>query len=117
MAVHRIGVFVLLVCALSTTPFGSLEQGSPTAAHAVAGAKAASWAPPGPAKLRVLADAPGASESRLDEPSPPVRAPIRLAAASLSRAKGMAGRSSDPRDGPGPHLTYRATAPPTQHAS
>ncbi len=117
MVVHRIGVFVLLVCALSTAPFGSLEQGSPTAAHAVAGAKAASWAPPGPAKLRVLADAPWASESRLDHPPPPLEAPTRLIAGSLSRVAGIADLSSDQRHDRAPRLTYRATAPPPRRAT
>jgi hypothetical protein len=117
MAVHRVRVFVLLACALSTAPFGSMEQGSPTATHAAVGSKGLSWAPPGPVKVRLQAEAPWAGEPRLAGPSSPPHASNRLVAGSLSRAPGATAVSPYTRSESGPRLTYRATAPPPQHAS
>jgi hypothetical protein len=116
MVVHRIGVFVLLACALSTAPFGSMEQGTPAAAHAVTGAKAISWATPGPVKVR-NADIPWAAELGLDGPSSAPHAATRLVTASLSRASGATAGPPNTKSESGPRLTYRATAPPPQHAS
>jgi hypothetical protein len=117
MAVHRIGVFVLLACALSTAPFGSMEQGTPATAHAVARAKALSWATPGPVKVRIQADAPRAMEHWLDGPSSPPHAATRLATASVFRASDVTTCPPHTKSGSGPRLTYRATAPPPQHAT
>jgi hypothetical protein len=117
MAVHRIGVFVLLACALSTAPFGSMEQGTPAAAHAVAGAKALSWATPGPVKARTQVDIRWAVELRLDGLSTPPHAATRLVTTSLSRATGAMAGAPYTKSESGPRLTYRATAPPPQHAS
>jgi hypothetical protein len=117
MAVHRIGVFFLLACALSTAPFGSMEQGTPAAAQAVTGAKALSWATPGPVKVRTQSDIPWAAELRLDGPSSPPHAATRLVTASLCRVSGATAGPPYTRSESGPRLTYRATAPPPQHAS
>jgi hypothetical protein len=117
MAVHRIGVFFVLACALSTAPFGSMEQGSPAATHAVAGAKALSWATPGPVKVRTQADIPWAAELRLGGPSSPPHAATRPVPASLSGASGATAGPPYTKSESGPRLTYRATAPPPQPAT
>jgi hypothetical protein len=110
--VRRIGVLVLLVCGLSTAPFGSMEQGTPAASDVVSGPYTATRSSSGPCTDRMIRVDDGSDPAGPDAtPANPSRPPA-TAGAPVPRAAREGAGVGDRGPGAGPRLTYRATAPP-----
>jgi hypothetical protein len=108
---HRLGTLLLLACGLATAPFGSMEQGASSRCHVVSGVQAATRSSPNVSSVRLTWSDDGADRTVADLAPPAAGAPPSASMPGVRR-DGAGAPARDRRHGPGPRLTYYATAPP-----
>jgi hypothetical protein len=115
--VRRIGVLVLLVCGLSTAPFGSMEQGPSAKSEVLSGPNVATRSSPLPGTDRIARADDRSDPAGPDAASPNPSPPPDAAFAPVLRGALAGAVARDRGPDAGPRLTYRSMAPPHARSS